>query len=216
MRVKDYYKILELSPTSTLKDIKKSYRRLALQFHPDKNPGNPTAAFNFREIQEAYEVLSDPEKRGWYNYQLRQPLRGEPSIVLTFSPQDILAASLAIGKSVSLADKFRMNKESLNYEILQLLSRENLETLTHAGLGNLNRQVINNILYATGPLPYRYVGPILERLAILSGANEEILEKITKYQEQRKWTERWDKSYPWLVLILTFLLCWLIYSSAGR
>ncbi len=216
MSVKDYYKILELSPTSTPKEIKQSYRRLALQFHPDKNPGNPTAAINFREIQEAYEVLSDPEKRSRYNYQLRKPLRAATSVDLVFSPQDILAASLAIGKSVSLTDIFRMNKESLNHEILQLLSPKNLETLTRAGMKNLNRQVINEILYAISPLPYHLLGPILENLVVLAENDDSILEKINNYKEQRKWRNRWDRSYPWLVLILTILLCWLIYSSAGR
>ena len=215
MSVKDYYKILELSPTSTPKEIKQSYRRLALQFHPDKNPGNPTAAINFREIQEAYEVLSDPEKRSRYNYQLRKPLRAATSVDLVFSPQDILAASLAIGKSVSLTDIFRMNKESLNHEILQLLSPKNLETLTRAGMKNLNRQVINEILYAISPLPYHLLGPILENLVVLAENDDSILEKINNYKEQRKWRNRWDRSYPWLVLILTILLCWLIYSSAG-
>ena len=68
-QVKDYYKILELPTTASLQDIKRSFRRLALRYHPDKNNGSHMAAAHFREIQEAYQTLSDPKKREAYHYQ---------------------------------------------------------------------------------------------------------------------------------------------------
>ncbi len=64
---KDYYKILGVSPNATLEEIKKAYRRLANTYHPDKNPGNKEAEEKFKEINEAYEVLSDREKRRQYD-----------------------------------------------------------------------------------------------------------------------------------------------------
>jgi curved DNA-binding protein CbpA len=63
----NYYKLLEIQPDATPADIKKAYRRLARQHHPDKNKGDPAAAARFREITEAYEVLSDPTKRKLYD-----------------------------------------------------------------------------------------------------------------------------------------------------
>ncbi len=63
----DYYSILGISKNASDADIKKAYRRAALQYHPDRNPGNPTAAERFREAAAAYEVLSDPEKRKLYD-----------------------------------------------------------------------------------------------------------------------------------------------------
>jgi molecular chaperone DnaJ len=67
MAGKDYYKILGVSRTATDKEIKAAYRRLARQYHPDVNPGNKTAEQTFKEVNEAYEVISDAEKRKKYD-----------------------------------------------------------------------------------------------------------------------------------------------------
>lgn len=65
--MKDYYEILGVSRDATEKEIKSAYKRLAKKYHPDLNPGNKAAEEKFKEINEAYEVLSDPEKRKRYD-----------------------------------------------------------------------------------------------------------------------------------------------------
>ncbi len=65
--MKDYYKILGVYKKATLEEIKKTYRQLALKYHPDRNKGNKEAEEKFKEINEAYAVLSDPEKRRNYD-----------------------------------------------------------------------------------------------------------------------------------------------------
>ncbi len=67
MEFKDYYQTLGLGKTSSGKEIKQAYRKLARKFHPDVNPGDKAAEGRFKEINEAYEVLGDPEKRKKYD-----------------------------------------------------------------------------------------------------------------------------------------------------
>jgi DnaJ-related protein SCJ1 len=64
---KDLYKILEVGRSATQNEIKKKYRELTKKYHPDKNQGNPDASAKFSEIAEAYEILSDPQKRRNYD-----------------------------------------------------------------------------------------------------------------------------------------------------
>src|ERR1700675_4970890 len=63
----DYYKLLEVPRNCSEGEIKKAYRRLAMKFHPDRNPGDSRAEDKFKEAKEAYEVLSDTSKRAIYD-----------------------------------------------------------------------------------------------------------------------------------------------------
>ena len=67
MNKRDYYEVLSVERTVTTEELKKTYRRLAIKYHPDKNPGDHTAEEKFKEIGEAYEVLSDDQKRAAYD-----------------------------------------------------------------------------------------------------------------------------------------------------
>ena len=64
---RDYYEVLGVGKTATADEIKKAYRKKAVQYHPDKNPGDKAAEEKFKEAAEAYEVLSDPQKRQRYD-----------------------------------------------------------------------------------------------------------------------------------------------------
>lgn len=64
---RDYYEVLEVTKESTVEEIKKAYRKKAIQYHPDKNPGDKEAEEKFKEAAEAYDVLSNPDKRARYD-----------------------------------------------------------------------------------------------------------------------------------------------------
>jgi molecular chaperone DnaJ len=75
MAQKDYYEVLGVERSASTDEIKKAYRKLALKYHPDKNPGDPEAEWNFKEISEAFEVLSDDDRRRVYDAYGHEGLR---------------------------------------------------------------------------------------------------------------------------------------------
>ncbi|KAK1305662.1 Chaperone protein dnaJ 15 [Acorus calamus] len=100
---KDYYKVLEVDYDATEENIRSNYRRLALKWHPDKHPNNESATAKFQEIDEAYRVLSDPEKRHEYNttgysgitrYTLREYLTRFKGMILTCNGLGMSHASI--------------------------------------------------------------------------------------------------------------------------
>ncbi len=101
MDYKDYYKILGVDKKATTDEIKKAYRKLAMKFHPDRNPGNKQAEEKFKEINEANDVLSDPEKRSRYDqisnsYSNWQQAGGTPG---SFSWDDLFTGGYGGGQT---------------------------------------------------------------------------------------------------------------------
>jgi DnaJ-class molecular chaperone len=91
---KDYYSILKVSQSSSLEEIKKSFRKLALDLHPDHNPDDPESEERFKEVTEAYGVLSDPPKKKEYDRFRADYLAGRTSDSSNFrySQEDIFAS----------------------------------------------------------------------------------------------------------------------------
>lgn len=106
MEYKDYYKILGVSRTASEDEIKKAYRKLAMKYHPDRNPGNKEAEDKFKEINEANEVLSDTKKRAHYDqlgdsYSQWQQRGGNPN---NFNWDDWVSQSQGGGVRVDIND----------------------------------------------------------------------------------------------------------------
>jgi molecular chaperone DnaJ len=89
---KDYYEVLGISRSASPEEIKKAYRKLAIQYHPDKNPGDKQAEEKFKEVAEAYAVLSDPQKRSRYDQFGHAGMQGQPDFGGFSNIEDIFSA----------------------------------------------------------------------------------------------------------------------------
>lgn len=215
MIVKDYYKILEVTPVASLQEIRKSYRRLAVKYHPDKNDGDHLAAARFMEVQEAYDVLSDAAKREEYNYNrwyTRKAGTGYAQRPLT--PQELLATSQQLKDAVGNMNEFRVDYHFLSFHILQLLDETNINILHQFNLTDTNHRIIKNLLQAAGPLPLIDHRPVHEKLMQLAGEDGEMKLLLQQELRTKELRDRWDR-YKWVVVLLIIaFICWLMIFVA--
>ncbi len=86
---RDYYEVLSVEKSADSDEIKRSYRRMAMKYHPDRNPGDAEAEAKFKECAEAYEVLSDPQKRQVYDQYGHEGMRGAGAAAHDFSRMNV-------------------------------------------------------------------------------------------------------------------------------
>ena len=210
--IKDYYKILELPTTSSLQEIKRSFRRLAQQYHPDKNDGSNMAAARFREIQEAYKVLSDPKKREAYHYQ-RWYVRstGKPFASAPLTPANILQECRVLQQYVASMNIFHLRYDAVSLHIRELLTPNAIGILHEQHNAALNHQIIESVLTSARPLPKKYFIPIAELLLQVARDDTAARSTIEQALLFKKQHHLWHK-YKWVVmLIITATICWLMY-----
>ena len=211
MQLKDYYKILELEPSANLTDIKKSYRRLAQQFHPDKTHNDPYASARFDAIKEAYEVLTNPSKKAYYLqqrwYNQSTGIRKTQEIV---TPASVIKQALELEKYVSRLDQFRMDKYGLHDYIAGLISDSNIATLNQFNDTGSNEQIIDIVLKCLKPLPLDLVLSLEKKLSTLN-TGPAAKEKLISFIAEQENNHSRDRLRVWVLLLTTLLLCLLIY-----
>ena len=212
---KDYYKILEVSPGATAIDIKKSYRRLALKYHPDKNFGNTIFEAKFKEIQEAYDILSDDRKRYAYNekrsrrtYTSTSTNKKPPTPV---TPQSIINQTVEFRRKVSVLDPDRMNKVALFQQIELLLSPSNIQMFQQMNDRKMNKKMIDEILYCARFLPFVHVEKICFLLTRLAGTDNTLYHKIYQFSRKVRRETYWNKYKVFAAIIVSILMCVIIY-----
>ena len=216
MRLKDYYNILKLEPSATIPEIKKAYRKLALQYHPDKNQDDHYAMVHFTEIKEAYEVLTNPVKKEYYLQQrwYKQSI-GQRKTQDVITPVTVLLQALELEKYVASLDVFRMDKEGLQQYILDLLPDSTIEQLKKFIEPETNRQIIITIIKAMNPLPQTYTVAVITQLKKLSTGDEIAIAAISIFIQKTQKKSRREKYSLTIIIAATLILCLLIYL-AGR
>jgi len=216
MHLKDYYSILAIEPSATLSETKKAYRKLAHQYHPDKNQNDPYASAQFAEIKEAYEVLTNPSKKEyylqqrWYNQSI-----GKRKSQDVINPVTLLLQSLELEKYVSKLDEFRMDKAGLQQYILELVSDPVVDQLKKFTEPETIREIVNVILRAMHPLPKLYTKDITTRLYKIAADDDIAKQQIFFFIQTINKKHSREKITLLFIIVSTLILCLLIYL-AGR
>jgi len=216
MIVKDYYKILGLPTNASKSDIKKAYRRLALQYHPDKQAESTYAAALFQEVHEAYQVLYDDKRREEYHYErwTHTNYNRKKFDQRALTPEAIYANFRELAQYTASMDIFRMNQEIIYYQLKELLSDENASLLNEWKNEQVNRKIIGEILKISKPLNSSYIEKLIDIMMPIMINDNNSINKLHQIIQEKKRVEFWDKYKIILVLITTILLCWMIFRAA--
>ena len=215
MSAKDHYKTLKVPAQASLEEIKKAYRLLAQQHHPDKNNNDPYSIAYFSEIKEAYETLTNPVKKDiylqerWYNRAT-----GKKHTREVITPVSVLKEVLEFEKYTSSMDIFRVDKELLFRYINELLSEETLRQLQQFNEPEINQQIVLTLLKPVRLLKSEQALLLNKRFAKLTNDNAQSQLMISNTVRKIQREERWKK-YEWVfVLLITLGILLLIRFSS--
>lgn len=212
MPLKDYFALLELEASASQAEIKKAYRRLALQLHPDKAGSDPWSAARFAEVKEAYEVLTDPTKREYYLQQRwYQQSQGRKKMQEIIHPASMIGACLELERHVARLDHFRLDRQGLLAYMLSLFSDDNIQKLLAFNDPESTRSIVRSGLHSLKPLEPTQASELVKQLDKLAAGypalQQEIrdsLQEVHRYSRKEKWNLL-------LVTVLTLLICMLLY-----
>lgn len=212
MHLKDYYGILEIETSATLPEIKKAYRKLAHQFHPDKNQKDPYASAQFAEIKEAYEVLSNPAKKEYYLQQRwYSRSNGQRKTQDIITPVTVLKQLLELDKFVFTLDLHRMDKQGLADYIGFILSDTIIAQLIPFNEPLVNKQIIMVALRAIEPLNLKQASAIFTELYKLAGDDRESKKNIVEFLSRKIQKEKVEKYQPFVLMVIVLVICLLIW-----
>ncbi|MGE9315164.1 DnaJ domain-containing protein [Niabella sp. CJ426] len=210
----DYYQILQIPPSADMAEIKSAYRRLAHQYHPDKNPDNQSALAYFELIKEAYETLSSPSKKEQYlqerwlykaNGQLfEQPVR---------TPEDLLKLVLSASDKIQRMDIYRMNKDGIKDELDVLLKEERIKLLNDFDEISINDAIVKELFQLTSAIPTTAQSGYLQKLQSIQSNH---IEMLRQKEEELAGKVFWETWKPAFIILLVVMLCILIWGTSLR
>ena len=209
--LKDYYTILGLPAGAAPEAVKKAYRRLVMRFHPDKTGEDAYAAAHFREVQEAYDVLSDPLRREDYHQERNLWKATGKAFDETgpLTPELMLRQAVRLNETVRAMDRYRMDRDGIAQSIRRILRD------THALDGfhdpRAGAQVVHFLLLAGEPLPLALVLPFRESMEQLASGDRSVLDEINVFFRRKKREQLLTRVQTPLLILAALALCYLAY-----
>lgn len=216
IHTKDYYSILELEPSASLDEIKKAYRRLALQYHPDTTNADAYALAHFVEVKEAYEVLTNPGRKEqylqqrWYEQSIGKKKK-QPVI----TPATVLQQALELEKYVSRLDIHRMDKQGLFEYIDALTDDDVIVKLERFDEPSVKKEIVKLLIYSSRLLPSSRSQLLYTKFLRIYSDPEIVALQTATLRQQRK-NEMIERYKPFIVLAAAVLICLLIVLLGNK
>jgi curved DNA-binding protein CbpA len=227
---RNYYTILEISADASEEEIKRSYRRLALKYHPDRNPPDDKfAELRFKEILDAYNVLSEKNRRINYDYEMakarRNKTESEKSVTSPpqvssvakkaepVTPQSILGQFTRVRKKVlNIKDKSRIRQAELFKTLNTLLGVRNIEIAQSGGDNRVPRMIIDEVFICSRYLSLEYVERLTTKMIRLAGADNEKIVEIHAFVEKSRRRAQLQKYLPMAIISAAIMIMVILIS----
>lgn len=211
---RDPYQVLHVSPSASAEEIRKAFRKLAMQYHPDKNPGSALAIKKFSEIQEAYQLLGDRKKRAAYHYRRysQDPRYSHPPKAET--AEEVAKQFSAFSSEFARMDPFRLDPDWLYFRLQELLSEENVGLLANANQTSLNGQIMKQVIAAAQWLPLEQARVLLNKLWPVTVNDAGSRKELRQFLLHAKQYAYWSRYKVWIALLIALGFCvWLLFSG---
>lgn len=213
MHLQNWYAVLSVPPTASEQEIRQAYRKLAHQYHPDKNPGNDHTVIHFQLIKEAYEVLSNPVRRSAYDrlVYLGNPVKDMSEIYHTSA--ELTAAASRLYQQVMRENQFFINRDWLMAACMELLSTKNRKLLRHNADESEKKAFLNTLFQLAHFLTYRQNRILANNWQQISMGNAALESQTAHYLKRRRNEHLWDKYKIWLAITIGIAIMLLIVLS---
>lgn len=214
MAVKDYYLILGLEAGADVTAIKKAFRKLAMQYHPDKTGSTRENDLHYRELQEAYQTLSDPYKREQYLYSRWLERSMGKGLDHAITPTEIIQLFLKAEQYLSGTDHFRTNRKLLVHQVVHTFSRQRLDIIAVTNDQSMIDTVASTALKLCNRFNAEQIRTLQTHFECILSKSEKILhqwDELLLARQRMEEREQWK--FPVLILI-TILLCIAIYWAS--
>jgi hypothetical protein len=213
----DYYKILEVSQFASKYEIKKSYRRLAFKYHPDRNSGNKSAESKFKEISEAYRILSDENNRHKYDLNYRgnttseefsQNQHGTENKEEVRTPKEVFKIVQDFRQQVDQIGRSKINHFALYNRLKELFSNDLVDFLLKKDDLITNKNIIKEACFCCKYLQYSEFQRLIPIFIKLAGTDNESLITILSFSKKSKIYDHWDRKKGVYILgsIILFIM----------
>lgn len=209
---KDYFAILGITPLSTPDEIRRTYRRLAMEWHPDRNGSDAAATARFHEVREAYETLTDPIRKDawlqqrWYQRSMGLQTEGRPA---TF-PADLLKVSIALEQEVAMKDPLRSDAITLLQRIRAVLTEDAMALLCLEKDPSIRQGVFRRLLRCGQHFGPEAAGALVHLLEPITASDGVLAEEASRYVSHSRRRHLLVRLRLPLLLLATILACLLI------
>ncbi len=207
--MRDHYQILGLTPEASFDEVRRAYRKLALEHHPDKNDGSVHSQAVFAEIAEAYSVLSNPEKRKKYHQRkFTSSYRQEPMILTPLKAYEEL---VKLKQFLQRADPYRLNTGAVALDIDVIIPSSIIDMIATKESPEFNKQFVAIFLDCLKPLNLDQYSNKLEKIAPIVEMDYSLKLLVQAGLKLKKRENRWERYKTLIAVILALSLCALIY-----